>query len=139
MRLVPLTAATIVVGALTVVSWSDRRDASDGTTPADPTATAVAGSSLFLAKGCAACHGALDGAGDASSFHVAPSLAGAAEWAGERRSGLDAEAYLRESISDPGVFMSPAWSAAGGPTTGMPTLVVTDAELTALVDYLLGA
>lgn len=36
----------------------------------------------------------------------------------------------------PSAFLSPAWSG-GGPTTAMPDLGLTEAEIDALVDHLL--
>jgi hypothetical protein len=50
---------------------------------------------------------------------------------------MSAEEYLAESIREPYVFISPAFRA-GGPTTAMPMLDVSDAEVDALVNYLLG-
>ncbi len=47
--------------------------------------------------------------------------------------GLDAEAYVRQSIRQPQAFQ-----VAGFTTVEMPTLAVSDAELDALVHYLLG-
>jgi mono/diheme cytochrome c family protein len=129
MRTIALAAGTVVAAALTLVAWTDRR------APAAIGTSALDGASVYRATGCAACHGALDGP-DASS-HIAPSLGGAATWAAERRPGGDAEAYVRQSVQDPGVFVSPAWPAADSPLTGMPTLALSDAELTALVDDLL--
>ena len=49
-----------------------------------------------------------------------------------------AAAYLAESMRRPDAFISPAWRG-GGPTTAMPQLDLTDAEIDALVDYLLAA
>ena len=51
---------------------------------------------------------------------------------------VTAEEYLRQSISDPGAFTSPAFTPMG-PLTAMPGIAVSPAELDALVRYLLGA
>ena len=66
-----------------------------------------------------------------------PSLADAPAWAGERRQGMTAEEYLRESIASPGAFISPAFRPGGGPTTGMPQLRLAADEIDALVEFLL--
>ncbi len=50
---------------------------------------------------------------------------------------MSAEDYLTESIQVPNAFISPAFRP-NGPTTSMPTLNVSDAEVEALVSYLLG-
>lgn len=43
-----------------------------------------------------------------------------------------------QSIREPGAFISPAW-VGGGPTTAMPQLGLSEAEIAAVVDYLLTA
>jgi hypothetical protein len=40
-------------------------------------------------------------------------------------------------VRAPGEFISPAFASTGGPTGGMPVLQVSDAEIEALIDYLL--
>lgn len=93
------------------------------------------GAQLFQAKGCATCH---PGPDTASPFGPGyPSLADAPSWAGDRRPGLSPSEYLSESIRDPGAFISPAFQGGVGPTGGMPTLEVSEAEVAAIVDYLL--
>jgi hypothetical protein len=59
-----------------------------------------------------------------------PSIFGASQWAGDRKKGMDAAAYIAESIRDPLAFQSPTSSLR------MPTLNVSDNELSALVAYL---
>ena len=89
----------------------------------------VDGAWVFQVKGCAGCH-----VGQHGRY---PDLRHAADWAGERRPGMSAEAYLAESIRDPGAFAAPnGWTVDGRPT--MPDLDVSDAEVDALVAYLLG-
>ncbi len=95
-----------------------------------PTTDAIDGAGLFVAKGCASCH---DGPDTASLLDVGPSLAHVSTWAGERRAGMDAEAYLTESIARPSAFISPA-STSGAP---MPDITVTTDEVDLLVEYLL--
>jgi hypothetical protein len=50
---------------------------------------------------------------------------------------MSAADYLAESIRTPSTFISPAFVNHGGPTSAMPDLAVTDAEVDALVDHLL--
>ena len=59
------------------------------------------------------------------------------EWAGTRRPGLSATDYVRESILNPPVFISPEFEESG--PTAMPSLNLTDAEVDALVAYLLAS
>ena len=66
-----------------------------------------------------------------------PSLADAPSWAGERRPGLTAEQYVAESIRSPTAFISPEFRP-GGATDAMPDLHLTEAEIAAVVQYLLG-
>jgi cytochrome c551/c552 len=122
-------AAAIVAAAAGVVSWQATSTVSAGTDHRP----ATSGAELFKAKGCATCH---DGPDTTAQFVDFPSLRNAAEWAGNRQPGLSAADYLAESIRTPSVFISPAF-VTGGPTSAMPDLAVTDAEVDALVDHLL--
>lgn len=91
---------------------------------------------LFRAKGCASCHAGPDSAPSLGSGF--PSLAGASSWAGERRPNLTASQYLSESIREPWAFVSPEFSpGSAGPTGAMPALELSDAEVAAIVKYLL--
>jgi mono/diheme cytochrome c family protein len=124
----------LVLAVVTIATW-DRGDeqASADEPSALPADDFGDGAQLFRAKGCAACH---DGPDSTSRFVDFPSLADAPSWAGDRRSGLTAQEYVAESIREPNAFISPAW-IGGGPTTAMPDLGLTEAEITAIVDYLL--
>jgi mono/diheme cytochrome c family protein len=123
----------VVLAVVTAATW----DRGEGEAVADVTtvvhAGANEGSQLFRAKGCASCH---DGPDGHAAFDEFPSLADAPSWAADRRSGMSAEEYIGESIREPGAFISPAW-VGGGPVTEMPQLRLTDAEIAAIVDYLL--
>jgi cytochrome c1 len=104
----------------------------------DESATAAAsGEQLFVAKGCSSCHRGPAGSPSAPYGPIGPSLAGATTWAADRRDGMSAEEYLTESMLDPAAFISPVWTGANGPTTGMPRLTLTDDEVESLVEYLL--
>jgi hypothetical protein len=120
----------VLAGALALaaeLAWTPGHDGA----PAQ--AMPVDGASLFEAKVRATCH---DGPGTASHIEVGPSLHDAPDWAGSRVPGLSAEAYVRQSIRDPGAFISPAYRS-GGMDLGMPLLAVSNEEVDALVAYLL--
>jgi mono/diheme cytochrome c family protein len=116
--------------ALTAAFWPGA--ARDASTPADasPAAAAPDGASLFLSKGCASCHTGPDSTG---RFQVGPSLANLSSTAARRVEGLGLEDYVRQSIRAPQAFQ-----VEGFATVSMPTLAVSDSELEALVQYLLG-
>jgi cytochrome c oxidase subunit 2 len=59
------------------------------------------GEQLFTST-CSACHGEQDGAG--------PAFTGMGEWAATRIEGMSAEAYLHESIVDPGAYVVEGFS-----------------------------
>jgi mono/diheme cytochrome c family protein len=96
----------------------------------------LSGATLFRTKGCASCH---NGPETEPIVGIGPDLSDAGSWAGDRRPGMTAEDYVAESVRSPGAFISPAFVAIGGPTEAMPLLDVSDAELDALVRYLLGS
>ena len=123
-----LAVAVALLAVATAFAWG--RGAGDGPPPAGGTA-ALDGDALFVAKGCAVCHLA-EGAED--GYGIGPDLRGLPETAGSRVPGMDAEAYVRQSILEPGAF------PPGGGRDGfeaMPTLPVSQAEVDALVAYLL--
>ncbi|MDP2292070.1 MAG: cytochrome c [Actinomycetota bacterium] len=121
-------AAAIVAAAAAVVGWQTEPSES-----AAPKPVAVSGAELFQSKGCASCHIGPDSTPLVGAF---PPLDDAASWAAERRPGMSARDYLAESMRTPSAFLSPAW-VSGGPTTAMPDLGLTEAEIDALVDHLL--
>jgi mono/diheme cytochrome c family protein len=92
------------------------------------------GADLFMRKGCASCH---KGPQTTARIGVAPSLEDVPEWAGQREPGLSASDYVRESILNPPAFISPAFVESG--PTAMPSLNLTEAEVDALVAYLLAS
>jgi cytochrome c1 len=135
-RTVALAVGAGVAVIASVVVWTTDRDggqpsAASVTTAAGP---ALDGASLFRAKGCAGCH---NGPDSAAAVSGPPDLQNASSWAGERVPGMPAEEYITQSIRDPIAVISPAYTPDGGPTTGMPTLALSDAEVEELVDYLL--
>ena len=141
--------AAIVAVVATVVAWQ-REPAAPAAAAAETqvevaveTAVSVEavpptldGAALFRAKGCAACHAGPESA--AAINGAFPSLASAPYWAGDRRPDLSAAEYLAQSIREPWAFTSPEFTpGAAGPTTAMPALELTGAEIDAIVEYLL--
>lgn len=103
--------------------------------PADGAAVPeIDGATLFAAKGCSTCHAGPDSDPTIGGF---PSLVDAGVWAGERRPGLDAAAYLTESMQEPSVFLAPGYRS-NGLVASMPSLALETTEVEALVEYLLG-
>ena len=123
-----LALAVAVLAAATALAWGR----GDGGGPAAPAGRAAVadGAAIFRTKGCAVCHLAK---GAADGYGIGPDLRGLPATAGSRAPGMSAEAYVRQSILDPGAF--PPGGEEG--FEAMPTLPVSPAELDALVAYLL--
>ena len=119
-------AAAVVSLAAAAFGWSSHPGLADQPVALD-------GASLFVTKGCATCHTGPDSRAMMGEF---PDLSDARAWAADRRPGLGAEEYLAESIREPWAFISPEF-VPNGPTIGMPALGVAQAEIDALVTYLL--
>ncbi len=113
---------------------------SSATTDEKPSAR---GKTLFLAKGCIACHALSVRCDPAFSarpdLQLGPSLTGISAVAATRRPGLTAADYLRESILEPQSFVVPNYASTpsdlGRPQ--MPKLPITPEETDALVAFLL--
>ncbi len=125
--------AACVLGVVTLATWDRGQQAAVADVPVVVSSVAD-GAQLFQAKGCASCH---DGPDSRARMVDFPSLANASSWASDRREGLSAAQYVTESIRDPSAFISPVW-IGGGPTTAMPDLRLSEAEIAAVVAYLLG-
>lgn len=67
------------------------------------------GPKVFMAKGCAACH-AIDGLEGAAGA-VGPKLTGLGKRGAERKPGMAAIDYIRESIENPNVFIVDGYTA----------------------------
>jgi hypothetical protein len=127
-----LSAAVLML----VAGGSAWRRSEPAARPAATSAAAnLAGAAVFRAKGCASCHDGPDST--ALARGAFPSLAEAGSWAGDRRPGMSAEAYLQESIRRPSAFISPAFDPSSAATAAMPTLTMSSAEVDAVVAYLL--
>ena len=118
--------AMAIVAGIATAGW----DVGSSTSQVPSTAS---GAALFAAKGCAACH---TGPDSVATFGEFPPLDDALAWAGTRRQGTSGAGYLTESIVAPQAFISPRFEGGAGPTTGMPQLRISPAEVDALVEYL---
>ncbi|HEU5287786.1 MAG TPA: cytochrome c [Candidatus Limnocylindria bacterium] len=127
-----LLLAALVTATIGVMT--DRTASASGSSPSTTVsltdASLVArGRSLFSAKGCVACHTKEQQA----IVQVGPALTGLRDRAAERRPGLDAVAYVRESIRTPAAFIVPGYGNAA-----MPDLALRDEDIDAIAAYLLG-
>lgn len=89
---------------------------------------------LFYAKGCVTCHRMT---GVEGGHEIGPDLTGIAARAGTTRPGMSAEANIEESLRTPSAFI--AATPMNGGNLGMPDLGLGDAEIAALVMFLLRA
>lgn len=97
-------------------------------TNAPAAAPQTAGERLF-AQHCVACHTT---SGD--TVIVGPALAGIAGRAEARLAGLDAHAYIEQSILEPSAYISEGFNDLMPKTFGH---ILSQGELDALVDYLM--
>lgn len=87
-----------------------------------------AGQRIFQAN-CAACHTA-----DSDEILVGPSMVGLVERAGTTVEGLDAQAYIRQSILDPAAHINDGFSNV------MPNIYgssLSEEDMSALIAYLM--
>ena len=101
-----------------------------------PPATAdqlALGKAVFTGKGtCFACH-TIEGVSTIGT--TGPNLSHVGTHGAEHRAGMSSEAYIRESIENPGAFVSPGFPPNVMPPTIRSTL--TDQEFEAVVAFLL--
>jgi mono/diheme cytochrome c family protein len=105
---------------------------SNSATPLEPASTLAVerGALLFATKGCIGCH--THSAFPSARMQVGPELTGLPLRAATRVAGLDARAYVRQSLREPG-----AYSAASTSTAAMPELKLSDEDVEALSAFLL--
>jgi mono/diheme cytochrome c family protein len=96
-----------------------------------PAATSERGALLFATKGCIGCH--THALFPNARMQVGPNLTGLPDRAATRVAGLDARAYVRQSLRDPEAYRVPGYQ------TAMPDLHLSDAEIDALTAFLLSA
>jgi cytochrome c551/c552 len=105
-------------------------------TPASPgtqagAATTGRGALLFATKGCTGCH--THASFPNARMPVGPDLTTVADRAGTRVAGLDARAYIRQSLREPGAYRVAGYSAL------MPDLGLTDEQIDSLTSFLLSS
>jgi cytochrome c peroxidase len=126
-------SAVLVLGYLLMSRPSTVHSSAAKQAPDSETAAA------FAAAGCAGCH-TIPGVPNAVG-QVGPDLTAIGSEADERVAGLDAEAYLRESILEPAAFIAPECPGGGCPADVMPPNFserLSAGEIDLIVDYLLG-
>lgn len=108
--------------------------ASNSATTLEPASTFAIerGAFLFATKGCIGCH--THAAFPSARMQVGPDLTGLPLRAATRVAGLDARAYVRQSLREPG-----AYSAASSSTAVMPDLSLSDEDVDALTAFLLSS
>lgn len=127
-----------LVAGLAVAALLAFRAGGEEATPAGSTATATPpppaldGAALFAAKGCAVCHVGPD---HPEGFGIGPDLTELPTVAGGRVPGLDAQAYVRQSIAAPAAVVRQ--EPDGAVYAAMPPIPVSREELNVLVAYLL--
>jgi cytochrome c551/c552 len=95
------------------------------------TGTASRGALLFATKGCTGCH--TQASFPNARMQVGPDLTAVADRAGTRVTGLDARAYIRQSLREPGAYRVAGYSAV------MPDLRLTDEQIDSLTAFLLSS
>jgi cytochrome c2 len=128
-----LTAASLAPETGTASSASTSNNATSKSAavlePTSPLAT-ERGALLFATKGCIGCH--THAAFPNARMQVGPELTGLPLRAATRVPGLDARAYVQQSLREPG-----AYSAASTSTAVMPDLKLSDEDVEALSAFLL--
>ncbi len=96
-----------------------------------PSVTTGRGALLFATKGCVGCH--MHASFPNAHMQVGPDLTAVADRAGTRVAGLDARAYIRQSLREPGAYRVAGYSAL------MPDLALTDEQIDSLTAFLLSS
>jgi mono/diheme cytochrome c family protein len=122
-----LTAATLASQTGSAASF-----AATGNGAAVGSALTIAsdrGALLFATKGCVGCH--MHAELPNARMQVGPNLTALPDRAATRVAGLDAGAYVRQSLRDPRAFVVAGYDAR------MPDLHLTDEEIESLSTFLL--
>ncbi len=96
-----------------------------------PRATTSRGALLFATKGCIGCHA--HAAFPNARMQVGPDLTAIADRAATRVTGLDARAYIHQSLREPAAYRVIGYSAL------MPDLALTDEQIDSLTAFLLSS
>ncbi len=126
-----LVAVVAVLGFIYVGNSIPQASTASAPTPATGARSLVQeGRSLFFGRGsCAVCHTIGQPGGRA------PDLQGIGARAAQRRAGLSAEAYLRESLMDPMAYVVEGWPPIM-PPANKPPVALSEGDLDAVVAFL---
>jgi len=126
---IPGTASATTAPAATATQAPRATAPAPTATQPAPTGDAVGGRNVFLTAECTGCH-TIDGL-DGATGTIGPNLTTAENRVGSRVAGLSAEAYLRQSVQEPGEFLVPDFG------NFMPPNLASGQNLDNLVAYLL--
>lgn len=136
-----LTAASLAPQSGSAASSATTTTRSDTTSSTSATVSAAAqpapavttsrGALLFATKGCTGCH--MHASFPNARMQVGPDLTAVADRAATRVTGLDARAYIRMSLREPGGYRVAGYSAL------MPDLRLTDEQIDSLTAFLLSS
>ncbi len=126
-----LTAASFAPADQAASSASTTETTPDTSPPAYSTAAVQRGALLFAVKGCIGCH--MHSAHPNARMQMGPDLTDLTVRAGARVAGLDATAYVRQSLREPGAYRS------AGAYVVMPDLHLSDNEIESLTAFLLSS
>lgn len=121
------SSATTTTGSATTTGSTP----STGTAGAPAAAVTSRGALLFATKGCTGCH--THASFPKARMQVGPDLTAVAERARTRITGLDARAYIRQSLREPGAYRVAGYSAL------MPDLGLTDEQIDSITAFLLSS
>lgn len=125
-------AALLTAASLTPQVRATARSATtiDATSSERPSSEAAdRGALLFATKGCVGCH--THASFPNARMQVGPDLTAIAGRAATRVSGLDARAYIRQSLREPGAYRVAGYEAL------MPEIALSDLQIESLTAFLL--
>ena len=117
----PASSATTTISSASTTSGSQ----------SVPSVTTGRGALLFATMGCTGCH--THASFPNAHMQVGPDLTAVADRAATRVTGLDARAYIRQSLREPGAYRVAGYSAL------MPDLRLTDEQIDSLTAFLLSS
>jgi cytochrome c551/c552 len=124
-----LTAASLTPQTDSTASSATTSDVASNERPSSE--AAEGGALLFATKGCVGCH--THASFPNARMQVGPDLTGLAGRAATRVAGLDARAYIRQSLRAPGAYRVAGYEAL------MPEIALTDLQIESLTAFLLSS
>lgn len=124
-------AGNAASSAATLARDSGGRTAGQTRPTLAPTVAISRGALLFATKGCTGCH--MHASFPNARMQVGPDLTAVADRAATRVAGLDASAYVHQSLREPGAYRVAGYSAL------MPDLRLTDEQIDSLTTFLLSS